>query len=74
MQVNNSISKQIEYNKAIFKSILDISNIYILYIIILCRRQNISLLGHDEYSTDLNSNIGNFNALLKRYINSGNVY
>ena len=66
MQVKNSISKQIESNKATLKSILDI--------IILCRRTNISLRGHNEYYTDLNSNIGNFNALQKRCINSGNVY
>ena len=30
-----------------------------------------SLHGHNEYSTDPHFNIGNFNALLKLYINSG---
>ena len=64
MQVNNYISKQIECNRAKLKSILDI--------IILCGRQNISLRGHNEYSTDPNSNLGNFNALLNLCMNSGN--
>ena len=61
MQVNNSISKQIEYNRAKLKPILDI--------IIICRRQHISLRGHNEYS---NYNLGNFTALLKLSINSEN--
>ena len=55
MQVNNSISKQLECNRATLKSILDI--------IIHNRRQHIYLRGHNEYSTDPNYNLGNFNAL-----------
>ena len=47
MQVNNSISKKIECNRAKLKSILDI--------IILCRRQTISLRGRNKYS-----NLGHF--------------
>ena len=64
MKVNNSISKQIECNIAKFQTILDI--------IVLCGKQSISLLGHNECSTDPNSNLGNFNAHLKLYINFGN--
>ena len=64
IQVSNSISKQIEFLREKFKLILDI--------IILYGRQHISLRGHNEYSTDPNYNLGNVNALLKLYINSGN--
>ena len=64
MQVNNSISKHIECNRAKLKSILNIR--------ILCRRQNISLRGHNEYSNDPYSYLGYFNALLKLCINYGN--
>ena len=64
MQVNNSICKKIECNRATLKSILDI--------IILCGRQTISLRGRNKYSTDSHYNLGNCNAQINLCINPGN--